>query len=147
MFDYDKMNLLFSSTYHKATPIEFNKEWSGGLGYLDYITDSMVAPKIDNGKIMRSLTPSGRRILVIGTRIGNVAVYDRWMPNDKSGMKLFVTNMPSSVKRIFILNDMVLTVSAMISILGDSTSMVENIGMRIDNMLKAIKCEQEVVQA
>lgn len=142
MSEYEQMDELFSSAYRKAKPIEFNAAWIGDLGHLDFIVDSPVAPKVIHGKIMRSDTPMGNRVLIIGTKVGNLAVYDFGDANETD--KLFATSMSPALQQIFMLQQDVSTLEEMESILGN-VLLVENVGVRIDNLLKAIKFEEEAL--
>lgn len=57
--------------------IPFEAEWSNGVGGFDYVVYGEHAPHVKPGTVVKSVAPSGRKILIIGTAIGNIAVYER----------------------------------------------------------------------
>ena len=132
-------NELFDDAFAKARPIEFDKAWSNGTGYFDYATDSDVAPKVGFGGMVKCTTPGGRRILIIGTRIGNCVIFDRYS-DDKS---VFVFNMPTAMKQGFAIDDGAISNETMLSLVGDGV-LLRNIGNRLDDLYKAIKIEQGI---
>lgn len=59
--------------------IEFSKDWSDGKGRFGPATIGPRASIIRIGDIVKSISPGGRRILFVGTRLGNLVVYDRFV--------------------------------------------------------------------
>lgn len=57
--------------------LEFRKEWSNGTGLYDYAVYGSEAPIVSPGMIVKSITPGGRKLIIVGTRLGNVVVFER----------------------------------------------------------------------
>ncbi len=87
----NKENKVFTQAYDKCNKfIEFDPKWTNGSGKFDFAVYGEHAPKLANGDAVKSVTSGGRRILVIGTRLGNLAVYDRFkdqQPDQKDAEK------------------------------------------------------------
>lgn len=132
-------NELFDHAFAKAREIPFNKDWSNGTGYFDYATDSDVAPNVANGGMVKCTTPGNRRILIIGTRIGNAVIFDRYT-DDKS---VFVYNMPTALHQGFGIDAGSISDKDMLSLVGDD-GVVRNIGHRLDDLYQAIKVAQGI---
>lgn len=132
-------NELFDYAFSKAREIPFVKAWSNGTGYFDYAVDRDLAPKVANGGMVKCVTPGGRRILIIGTRIGNCVIFDRYS-DEKS---VFVFNMPTALKQGFAIKDGSIDFDTMLNLVGDQGSL-RNIGNRLDDLYRAIKIEQSI---
>ena len=128
------INTLFTKAFDKAIAIDFNKDWSNGTGYFDHAVVGEHAPKVGNGKMVKAVTPTGRRILIVGTRIGNAVIFDRY--SDRQDV--FVHNMPTSLKHGFVVDDGVICYELMEELIGDGMS-IRNIGDRLDDLYAAIK--------
>lgn len=76
--------------------IPFNEEWNNGTGYYDFAT------KVDIpvGVVVKSYdTTSSRKLLLIGTRLGTVVVFERY-ENGKHGV--YVLNAPQAISKRFL---------------------------------------------
>lgn len=68
---------IFDSAWDRCTrTLEFDPRWSNGMGKYDYAVYGEHVPKIPHGTMMRSSTPCGRKLLLIGTRLGVVVVFE-----------------------------------------------------------------------
>lgn len=133
-------NEIFTCIFNKARPIPFNRAWSNGTGYFNYATDSDEAPVVGAGAVVSSTAPGGRRILIVGTKLGNVVVFQRYDNRDD----LFVCHAPTVLLMAFsIVSEDKLSVSNLITLLGDGM-LKQNIGIRINDILKAAKFEQQL---
>ncbi len=75
----NNVNKVFTAAYDKCSvELPFQKEWSNGKGYFSPAVESQCKPVLNNGEVVKSITPGGRRMLIIGTRLGNICVYDRF---------------------------------------------------------------------
>lgn len=75
------MSRLYNSIYHQVQQqIPFNPNWESQCGYFNHAVEGPHAPKIQTGQIVKSITPSPRcrRILFLGTLLGNVVIFDRF---------------------------------------------------------------------
>lgn len=67
-----------------AQPVPFNPNWKVGESY-----DGAVNAKVPTGKVVKSLDPdSGRRLILIGTDLDTVVIYELYAPNSKSSFSL-----------------------------------------------------------
>lgn len=133
------VNQIFTKAFLKARQIEFNPKWSNGTGYFNGAEHGEDAPVVGNGKTVGAVTPGGRRILIIGTRLGNAVVFQRYDNRDD----VFVHNLPLELKHGFAVFDNALKEDSMLSLVGDGMS-IRNIGDRLDDLYVAIKRNQRI---
>ena len=129
--------VIFTEAYNNpaSTAIPFDEKWSNGTGYFDNAVYGSTAPKVPFGSIYKSVTPGNRRILIIGTRLGNVVVFDRYQNSEKD---VFVYNSTHVFAKSQWLRGNSLDDDDMGVLLGfDQTD--ENIGKRIDNIYSFCK--------
>lgn len=79
---------LFNQSYNKiGAKIAFSTEWKNGTGYLDNLVDANVGLRA--GECAVTVDDFKRRVLVIGTPVGNVVLFERYSPslvlNTKNG--------------------------------------------------------------
>lgn len=82
---------LFNIAFDQALDIEFNPDWSNGTGYYDKAVLSKVSPKLNPGEVRRCISAgaNNRKIILVGTRLGNVVIFQRYTNSDE----VYVTNM------------------------------------------------------
>lgn len=75
---------IFNNAYDKAPVIEFNEEWNNGTGYYDFAVYGEAAPMLAVGEVVAALSPmpDNRKLLMIGTPVGNVVVFQRYTDNN-----------------------------------------------------------------
>jgi hypothetical protein len=119
----------FSAVFNDASveSIEFNSHWSNGTGYFDFAVYGEHAPRVPPGKVVKCMTPGNRRMVVVGTHLGNVVVFDRYAGNERG---IFVYNTTSSIERTGYIRNHSLQDDDMVVILGDVCDSA-NIGERI----------------
>ena len=89
---------LFVEQFSKLTQeIEFNPKWSNGVGFFDFAVHGEHAPTVPRGTAMKSTAPGGRRLIVIGTRLGNVVVFERTVATPGKAKPHIVYNAPSVI--------------------------------------------------
>lgn len=93
-------NVSFTAVYNKCTvTMEFKKEWSNGIGYFNHAVSGEHAPKLPPKMFAKSMSPGGRRMIMVGTKFGNIVVFDRFRdqaPTQKDeGKAVFVYNAPA----------------------------------------------------
>lgn len=88
---------VFYEAYRKARPIAFNPKWANTTGYFDYAVEGPDAPEVEIGKPARARDQHGRHILLIGTPVGNVVVFQREAAADSH----MVLNAPRAVEQLF----------------------------------------------
>lgn len=75
----DYFNALFADNTRVSQGLPYNADWENGTGYMDGLEDDPL-PTMQFGEVARTTTPKGRRILVVKTRLGNVTVFERYVP-------------------------------------------------------------------
>lgn len=123
---------IFSSifTSEATREIPFNEFWSNGTGYFDNAVYGSHAPKLERGEVVKSMTPNNRRILIVGTRLGNVVVFDRYTGNESG---VFVYNCTQTLESIYLIRNNSLSDDDMRSIFG-LRGCNANIGLRIEQL-------------
>lgn len=89
-----KIYAIFNSVWD-ATPtvMEFNPMWANGTGYFDHIKkDEKIQQVLKIGEKAKFTNPGGRRGIIIRTRFGNIAVFERY-----KGENLITANLPREV--------------------------------------------------
>lgn len=78
--------------------IEYNTQWENGTGYLDNAVNSWDhSPRLEPGDCVKSQSTKGRRIIIVGTPIGNVVIFERYTDPECA---IVVANMPRGISRI-----------------------------------------------
>ena len=122
---------LFTSAFEKAIAIDYNEAWSNGTGYYDLATKRSMNSIVEEGKIYKTTSTKGRRLLLVGTCFGPVVVFDRFTGQAEG---VFVYNCPEDL-RMFFTEDGAITLQTMQEILGcmDCFEQV-NIGMKLKRL-------------
>ncbi len=131
------LETLMDEYLRVTTTLPYDIMYGNGTGYLD----GLVHPK-DNyeelaaGQIARMRDDTERLIIVIGTRFGNVVVFQRFIKNSD----VVVSNMPDEVSSLLAGHGHGSSLSAdqVIHLTGDSNykSVYPNIGKTIEDMAK-----------
>lgn len=79
-------NTAFASI---AMTVEFDTEWKNGTGYLNGATGPKFA--LPAGELAKAIDDSGRRVILVGTPIGNIALFYRYNDNRQT----VVSNWPN----------------------------------------------------
>lgn len=75
------INQLFAEQYNKApVSVVFDPKWVVG-DRLDGVVGKDLG--LRSGKLGRSIFPDGRQIILIGTPIGNVAIFEEYAPTEE----------------------------------------------------------------
>ena len=133
---------MFNSSFVSAfantnTTIDFNSAWENGTGYYDHAMRGKHAPVLVPGEMVKTVSPSGRRILIIGTRFGNAVIFDRYTDTNS---KVVVGNIPSQIEELFLGSAIGGNIAqddvTLVMLLGDPkfAASIPNIGQRIENM-------------
>lgn len=84
------------------TTVAFDPEWRNGTGYYDGIVNAKLGLKPGQMAKCEDVAPNSRRIIIVGTRWGNVAVFERYSPKDSGERsEVYVSNKPSRITRFF----------------------------------------------
>ena len=147
MYSTNTANTVFTYVYNNCRrEIPYNPAWSNGTGYFDFAVYGDEAPQIKKGHMARSVTDGGRRILIIGTRLGNVVIFDRFSEQVGKENAVFVTNVTSSFHQ----GGWAPSSGALgpfdIEILTGGEYPNENIGWRIEQIYGACKRTSKSVQ-
>lgn len=90
-------NVAFNAV---TTTIEYNTKWENGTGYLDFAVYGDNAPVVESGSVVKTTDPMGRRIIITGTLLGNVVMFERDKPRDGVLSKRIVCNVPDEIRYI-----------------------------------------------
>lgn len=78
--------------------VAYDPAWENGTGYLDHAVELV---PMDPGERAKSIDPNGRKIIFVGTRFGNVVLFQRY--DAKSELDVFnVTSNTSYKMRPFV---------------------------------------------
>ena len=129
---------IFESAFKRIqTHVPYDPAWSNGAGYFPGIVDAAI-PKVElPGDMGKSIDPTGRRIIVIATRFGNVAVYDRYAGANPIG-GVYSTSGPKNVVTSVFISGNAVGESEMIRITG-GWDYNKNIGWKIELMAEALR--------
>jgi hypothetical protein len=118
----------FEAILSKVTQVEFNSEWAHG----DYFNGAC-AVELKPGQIVASVVPglNARRLLMIGTRAGTLAVFERYTPNNDSPFVL-VSNACIELRSFALLSGSI-DESALIRLVSRHNP-EDNIGSRLETV-------------
>lgn len=119
-----------------SNEVPFNPQWANGTGYLDNaVTDNNI--QFDVNGYAKSSDEQGRKIVLVKTRLGNVAVFQRYAGDDE---KVVVTNMPCAVSKMLLVHGS-LSGDQVESLIGTPKypSAIKHIGKRLEDISKFIK--------
>lgn len=69
---------VFEEAWQRCSwTIEYDRAWSSGGGLLDGAVHGPSAPAMPSGSVCRASSPGGLRVLIVGTLLGNLAVFER----------------------------------------------------------------------
>ena len=127
----------FKAHFEKITEeLPYDKAWENGTGYFDPATKLALEP----GKMVKSRSLKGRRIILIGTRFGTVVVFDRYTEQDDGGV--YVNNIPcrnNVFKSMIKYSEGAIDGDGMTLLLGEEwSSSAINIGKRIELMAEEL---------
>ena len=110
------------------TEVPFDPSWTNGTGYLDGAVSHTLSP----GEMVKTIDNYDRRVILIGTRYGTVAVFDRYQGQTDGGV--YVSNRPRSTTIDALMTGTAIGGGEMACILGDS-------GPNIGEMIEKIYAE------
>ena len=116
--------------------IQFNPSWTNGTGYLDHAVKGEHAPVLKPGQMVKATDPRGRRIIIIGTRRGNVLVFDRYSEQVEQGT--WVTNSPRTPVFQSMLSGSAVGEAEMVTLLGSWGNIKQNIGYVIEQIAREL---------
>jgi len=130
----------FNKAYAAAKPVPFNPVWNNGTGYFNGAVKGEAAPKLAVGEVACSMTLSDepRKLIIIGTPVGNVVVFQRYSNRDD----IYTVNTTSTFTSLFSgLMSNPLTPDHMSFMVGDPeyASIAPNVGQHIVEMVSNIK--------
>lgn len=132
---------VFSNTEIETIP--FNPKWSNGTGYFDHAVEGDEAPVLAPGRIVKSATPGGRKILIVGTPIGNVVIFQRYDDRDD----IYVMNTTTLIMHLGWFESGRLDIRQMSIALGDYGDCLDNVGFKIKQINDACKKKTKSAEA
>lgn len=109
----------------------YDAEWANGTGYFDHICGKDLG--LEPGAMAASTDMIGRKIIIIGTPLGNVAVFQRY----SDGSAVIVVNTPPAIRHASMVSDGQQDYYAVMDLLGMAGQV--NIGDRLKYLNKALK--------
>jgi hypothetical protein len=90
---------IIASVFAQASiqAIAYNTAWENGTGYFDKAVKGQVAPVLEIGQMVKSESTGGRKIVMVGTQLGNVVVFERYTDVESD---VVVGNMPRCIEQI-----------------------------------------------
>lgn len=127
---------IFNATFNRpeVIDVEFNPAWNNGTGYFDAAVFSEVPGLYTNGRVGRCFDDSGRRLLIIKTRFGNVIVFDRFSHQTDGGV--YVTNSPVNPLIRLVVSGSSVGETEMIALFGGWGILEDNLGFAIEKIAK-----------
>lgn len=109
---------LFDATYAAVkNKIPFDPTWANGTGYYNGAAVGKNAPQLAPGEmaISRSPEPNNRKIIFVGTRLGNIVVFERYSGGN---MGVYVMNVTPDLRMLGMLPTGAINFEAMELMLG-----------------------------
>lgn len=95
----DIFNRFINTFKQITTVIAFDPKWANGTGYLDHAVKADLG--LRPGDIAKSTDNDDRRIIFIGTRFGNVVLFERYSPTKTTLSFKVVGNYPSALRGFY----------------------------------------------
>lgn len=73
---------VFAAQYSAMKEVPFNPKWAFGGGYFDGAAMGDEAPLLKAGETVRSQCTKGRKIIIVGTPLGNIVAFQRYTDSD-----------------------------------------------------------------
>lgn len=90
----------FANTFKQiTTQVAYCPEWANGTGYFDGIVKADLG--LRPGDVAKAVDNDDRRIIIIGTRFGNVALFERYSPSKTTLSFKVVGNYPSALRGFY----------------------------------------------
>ena len=112
--------------------IQFNPDWNNGTGYFDGAFKGEYVPVVEPGQLVKSIDPDGRRIIIVGTRLGNIVVFDRYANWEQN--TVFVYQATKEVRALKYFDGFRLGESDLLLLLGSWGNTEENFGNHIEEV-------------
>ncbi len=91
---------MFNKAFDKINArIAFSTEWKNGTGYLDGLVNANVG--LRPGECATTVDDKKRRVLVIGSPVGNIVLFERYSPTEEARSSIVVGNYPSEITNVF----------------------------------------------
>lgn len=128
---------LFEKAFNNVNTkeIKFDHNWSNGTGYFDFAVIGDHVPTVPSGTMVKTQTPHGRKIIIIGTILGNVVVFQRYDGRDD----IYVLNTTTNISHGGWFESGRLDDRQMSIAVGEYGDGLDNIGNRIKQIYDACK--------
>lgn len=136
---HNECKALFDAAFERTTrSIKFDPAWSNGTGLFDFAVYGDKAPIVPAGSMFKSETPSGRRMLLVGTKLGNLIVFERHVDNPKASDAVYCYQTTSNVTQGgWFINQLTLDEFELELAIG--TNKEPHLGRRIEILNSALK--------
>ena len=137
-------NSTFVKMFNQITKeVPFNDEWPNGTGYFNgVVNDKKIG--LEPGQLAKSVAPGEdkRKLIIVGTRFGNVVVFERYSPKEDQPENIpVVSNAPQRLTRTKMVIDGAMSDDHFETIVGwiskDGTC-YDNVGIRIEYLVSPL---------
>jgi hypothetical protein len=121
---------LFDAKFTAITDVlVFDPRWNNGTGYFDHGVEGEFAPVIPSGIVCKTEASNGRKMIFVGTPLGNIVVFQRY-----DGRGPIVSNQAFNLRSAAIIENGSLSIDELRKVLGDEHGFQENIGNYLDHI-------------
>lgn len=128
-----KHELLFQQVYESAPFIEFDRSWSNGIGGYSNGINSIIT---GNGGMKSTKTPGGKKVIIIGTRFGNVFIGEDRMTAE--GL-VYAVSCDQVIQKTMLVPQAISDEVTMVEVIGDPFNAIRNVGERIEDIISLYK--------
>jgi hypothetical protein len=126
------MCVLFENAFSRADKeIPFDPKWEGPPNRYKNAVSGAIAPRVDIGRTVCSTDEKGLKYIFIGTRFGNIIVYEPFSGNETD--PIYRIFLPSEVESMRLFHGYQLTEERMVFVFGGDNR--PNVGIKIELML------------
>lgn len=129
----EKMKELFDHAYGRAAKtIMYSPNWRTGIDRYLNAVKSLSAPTVPIGKVYVTQGMNDMRFIFIGTRFGNVVVFEVFKTVKRKVESVFIVHIPKEIEHYLWFNGYILNEDTMLLALGDDAKI--NIGQLIEKI-------------
>ena len=133
--------VAFNKAFDHAKKIEYKSEWANGTGYYNGAVLGDDAPKLAIGEIVcaHSPMPNDRKLVIVGTPLGNVVVFQRYSGGEhgtyvSNATMTFNRHIGNRLNRPLSENDITYLLGD-----GEFPTLYKNVGVSLTALLKAVE--------
>src|SRR5690606_14628710 len=114
------------------TTVQFQDSWKNNTGYLDGLINADLDLK--SGSVVKTVDDYNRKVIIVGTELGNVVVFERYTRANDAESVVVVHNAPDHLRTLIPHGAMSEeTFNMVVGYIGNP-----NIGQTIDRLVKGV---------